>query len=94
MVKIRIIESKPALVLQNQKRYLIISDLHIGFEDTFSSNKIFLGKNSSTSNIIDDIKILIQNESIESLILLGDVNLDGDINVLDVVILVNIILAS
>ena len=73
MVKIRIIESEPALVLQNQKRYLIISDLHIGFEDKFSSNKIFLGKNSSTNNIIDDIKILIKNENIGSLILLGDV---------------------
>ena len=47
MVEERIIESEPAMILEEKERYLIISDLHIGFENTVTSNKIFLGKNSS-----------------------------------------------
>ena len=40
MVDIRIIDSEPALILEEEKKNLVISDLHIGFEHKFSSNKI------------------------------------------------------
>ena len=73
MVKIRIIESKPALILEDDEKHLVISDLHLGFENTVTSNKIFLGKNSSIKQITDSIKNLIQSENVDSLILLGDV---------------------
>ena len=73
MVKSKIVESEPAMILQEQKRHLVITDLHIGFETTFSSNKIFLGKNSSVKQITADVKKLLQNENIDSVILLGDV---------------------
>ena len=73
MVRIKIIEGQPALIMEAEKRHLIISDLHIGFEHKFSSNKIFLGKNSATMNILNDIKKLIQTENVESIILLGDI---------------------
>ena len=73
MVRIKIIEGQPALIMEAEKRHLIISDLHIGFEHKFSSNKIFLGKNSATMNIVNDIKKLIQTENVESIILLGDI---------------------
>ena len=43
MVKTRIIESEPALIMEAEKKHLIISDLHIGFEHKFSINKISLG---------------------------------------------------
>ena len=47
MVKTRIIESEPALILQEEEKHLVIADLHIGFEYTLSANKIFFGSNSS-----------------------------------------------
>jgi len=73
MVKSKIVESEPAMILQEQKKYLVITDLHIGFENTFSINKIFLGKNSSVKQTISNIKKLIQNENADSVILLGDI---------------------
>ena len=73
MVKIRISKSEPALIIEGSKRYMVITDLHIGFEDKFSSNKIEMGKNSPINETINKIKNLIQIEKPETLILLGDV---------------------
>ncbi len=72
MVKTRIIESKPVMVLEEKVRHLVVTDLHIGFENT-SGSKIFLGKNSSVKQITNDIKKLICDEEIDSLVLLGDI---------------------
>ena len=47
MVTTRIIDSEPALILEEKRKNLVISDLHIGFEDKFSSNKNTVKKNSS-----------------------------------------------
>jgi len=73
MVNTRIIDSEPALVLEGEKKSLVISDLHIGFEHKFSSNKITSKKNSSVNDIISNIKKIIKNENPNSLILLGDI---------------------
>ena len=73
MVKIRISKSEPALIIEGSKRYMVITDLHIGFEDKFASNKIEIGKNSPINETINKIKNLIQIEKPETLILLGDV---------------------
>ncbi len=73
MVNTRIIDSEPALVLENEKKNLVISDLHIGFEHKFSSNKIPNSKNSSVNDIIDNVKKIIKKENPDTLILLGDV---------------------
>ena len=73
MVNTRIIDSEPALVLENEKKSLVISDLHIGFEHKFSSNKIANSKNSSVNDIINNVKKIIKEENPDTLILLGDV---------------------
>ena len=73
MVNTRIIDSEPALMLENEKKNLVISDLHIGFEHKFSSNKIPNSKNSSINDIINNVKKIIKKENPETLILLGDV---------------------
>ena len=73
MVNTRIIDSEPALILENDKKNLVISDLHIGFEHKFSSNKIPNSKNSSINDIINNVKKIIKKENPETLILLGDV---------------------
>ena len=73
MLKQHIVQGKPALVIEGQKKYLIVSDLHIGFESSLASNEIFLGKNTTINETIQEISEIITSEKPDSLILLGDV---------------------
>ena len=73
MVITRIIDSEPALVLESDKKNLVISDLHIGFEERFSSNKNTVRKNTSINEIISNVTKIIKNENPDTLILLGDI---------------------
>jgi uncharacterized protein len=73
MVTTRIIDSEPALILESDKKNLVISDLHIGFEDKFSSSKSFVEKNSSVNDIISSLTKIIKKENPDTLILLGDI---------------------
>jgi hypothetical protein len=73
MVTTRIIDSEPALIVEEKKKNLVISDLHIGFEHKFSSNKNTVRKNSSVNEIILNITKIIKKENPDTLILLGDV---------------------
>ena len=73
MVTTRIIDSKPALIVEEKRKNLVISDLHIGFEHKFSSNKNTVRKNSSINEIISNVTKIIKKENPDTLILLGDV---------------------
>jgi len=73
VVKTRIIESEPVIVLEEEVKHLVITDLHIGFENILSHNKIFLGNNSSVKQITANVSNLLRRENIDSLILLGDI---------------------
>nr|AIE94411.1 metallophosphoesterase [uncultured marine thaumarchaeote AD1000_46_C12]AIE94479.1 metallophosphoesterase [uncultured marine thaumarchaeote AD1000_46_F05] len=55
------------------KKYLVITDLHIGFENEFVANKIEIGKNSTINETIEKLKSLIKIEKPDSVILLGDI---------------------
>ncbi len=73
MVKTRIVPSQPALVLEDTQRFLVVTDLHIGFEIGMISNDI----NVKPENIIEEIHLaldsLIKVEKPDNLILLGDI---------------------
>ena len=73
MSQTRIVPSKPALVLEGKEKNLIITDLHVGFENSLASKKIFIGKNSTITETINEISELIDIEKPDSVILLGDV---------------------
>ncbi|MGY5149728.1 MAG: metallophosphoesterase [Candidatus Nitrosopumilus sp. bin_68KS] len=73
MLQSRIIPSKPALILEDKKKNLIVTDIHIGFENTLSSNEIFIGKNSSINETIQELSEIIDSENPDSVILLGDI---------------------
>jgi hypothetical protein len=73
MLQIRIIPSKPVLILEGQKKNLIITDIHIGFESILASNDIFIGKNSSINETIEELSSIIDSEKPDSVILLGDI---------------------
>jgi len=73
MLQTRIIPSKPALILEGRKKNLIITDIHLGFESDLKSNEIFIGKNSSINETIQELSEIIDSEKPDSVILLGDI---------------------
>ncbi|MCI4433078.1 MAG: metallophosphoesterase [Nitrosopumilus sp.] len=73
MSQIRIIPSKPVMILEGQKKNLIVTDIHIGFESSLASNDIFIGKNSSINETIEELSSIIDSEKPDSVILLGDI---------------------
>jgi len=73
MLQERIVPGKPALFVEGQKKYLVVTDLHIGFESNLTANEIFIGKNTSIKEIIDELLEIIDSKKPDSLVLLGDV---------------------
>ncbi len=73
MPQIRIVPSKPVMILEGKKKNLIATDFHIGFESDLTLNKIFIGKNSSIKETIDELSNIIDFEKPDSVILLGDI---------------------
>ena len=73
MLQIRILPTKPALIIEGKRKNLVITDLHIGFENSMASNEIFVGKNSTINETIQEVSEIIESQKPDSLILLGDV---------------------
>ena len=73
MLQTRIIPSKPALIVKGIKKNLIVTDIHIGFENSMASNEIFIGKNSTITETIQELSEIIDAEKPDSVILLGDI---------------------
>jgi hypothetical protein len=73
VVTTKIVPSKPVLILEGNSKSLIVSDLHIGFENNLETNGIFIGKNTTTDETIEELGSIIDSEKADSLILLGDV---------------------
>jgi len=73
MLQTRIIPSKPALILEGKKKNLIVTDIHIGFENAMKTNEIFLGKKSTINETINELTEIIDAEKPDNVILLGDV---------------------
>ena len=61
------------MVLEGKKKNLIVTDIHIGFESMLASNEIFIGKNTSINETIEELSSVIDSEKPDSLILLGDI---------------------
>jgi len=73
MAQTKIIPGYPALVIEGDKKSLVITDLHLGFENALSLNNVFLGKNKTVTEITKEIELIIDKTKPDSLILLGDV---------------------
>lgn len=73
MSKIRITQSHPALILEDVKRYLVITDLHIGFENSLAVNDIYIEPTIIVQETLKEIRSIIKSEKPDSLILLGDI---------------------
>ncbi|TLX68561.1 MAG: metallophosphoesterase [Thaumarchaeota archaeon] len=73
MVRTRIVQSQPALIIEEKKRHLVVTDLHIGFEKTMLSNDIFVEPRELVQETLDSLLSIIESEKPDSLILLGDI---------------------
>ena len=73
MAKSKIIPGFPALMIEDDKKSLVITDLHLGFESKLSLNNVYLGKNKTVHEITKEIEKIIKKTKPDSLILLGDV---------------------
>jgi len=73
MLQIRILPTKPVLITEGMKKNLVITDLHIGFENSMALNEIFVGKNSTINETIQELSEIIESEKPDSVILLGDI---------------------
>jgi len=73
MVQTRLVNNYPALIIEGKEKYLVITDLHLGFEGNLSQNNIFLGKNTSVSESIKEVEKILVKTKPDSLILLGDI---------------------
>ncbi len=73
MVQTKIIPGYPALLIESDKKSLVITDLHLGFESKLALNNVFLGKNKTVNETTEEIEHLINKTKPDSLILLGDV---------------------
>ena len=73
MAQTKIIPGYPALMIEGDKKSLVITDLHLGFESKLSLNNVYLGKNKTVHEITKEIEKIIKKTKPDSLILLGDV---------------------
>ena len=73
MVEIKIVPFYPALMIQGEQKSLVVTDLHLGFEDNLSLNNISVGKNTTTLETIKEIEKILDMTQPDSLILLGDI---------------------
>ena len=69
---IKILHPHPALLLiDNNEKHIVISDLHIGFEERFTKKGISI--QSSTTNMQNVLRELIIKEKPNDVIILGDI---------------------
>lgn len=73
LMKTKPVPGEAALILEGQKRHLVLTDLHVGFEGNLAHNKIFVGKNTTLNESIQKISSLVDSEKPNTIILLGDV---------------------
>ena len=73
MVQTKIIPRYPALMIEGTEKSLVITDLHLGFENNLSLNNVFLGKNKTVAEITKEIEKIIKKTKPDSLVLLGDI---------------------
>jgi putative SbcD/Mre11-related phosphoesterase len=73
---------QPILIIENSKmdRYLVIADIHIGFEDKIVKKGIFIDPKNNVDELLDDLSNIIKKTRVKNLIILGD--LKSSINII------------
>ncbi len=72
----------PILIIENpnMEKYLVITDIHIGFEDKINKKGVFINSKNNVDEILDNLSNTINKTRIKNLIILGD--LKSSINII------------
>jgi metallophosphoesterase superfamily enzyme len=64
----------PILIIENSdfSNYLVITDIHIGFEDKIKRKGVFIDSKKNVDELIDILSKTIQKTQIKNMIILGD----------------------
>lgn len=73
MATLRMLHPHAALLMETDKKYIIISDLHIGFESKLSRDGINIDPQMHLEEMIEEISSMIRKEKPYAVILLGDI---------------------
>lgn len=69
----RILAPRPALLLEGTRRLLVVSDLHIGLEDSLAANDIHVDPSGTADEAISDMQGAVREARPDALVVLGDV---------------------
>ena len=73
MDKIRILHPHPALLIQHRNmKYLVITDLHIGFEEKLFSAGVKI--TMSVQKMLDELMSIVSEHKPDHLMILGDIS--------------------
>jgi putative SbcD/Mre11-related phosphoesterase len=73
MVKMKILHPHPAVLLETDQRYVVISDLHIGFESELGGRGVNISAEKYIDEMLDELSGIIRKEEPNILVLLGDI---------------------
>jgi len=73
MAKMKILHPHPAVLLEADQKYVVISDLHIGFESELSGRGINISSEKYIDEMLDELSHIIKKEEPDVLVLLGDI---------------------
>jgi hypothetical protein len=71
-VKVRPLHPHAALLVEDDRRYVAVSDLHIGMESELGARGITI-KSTLVSEMQEELLSILQKESADALVLLGDI---------------------
>lgn len=73
MTKMKMLHPHPALLLEADQRYVVISDLHIGFESELNARGINISSDTYIDEMLDELSSIIKKEKPDVIVLLGDI---------------------
>jgi len=69
----KLIPPYPALLLEAEQKYVITSDLHIGFESKLNARGINISSDTYVEEMLNDLSSIIKKVKPDAMILLGDI---------------------
>jgi putative SbcD/Mre11-related phosphoesterase len=73
MPKMKLMHPYPALLLEADQKYMVISDLHIGFESELNARGINISSSTYVEEMLNELSSIIKKEKPDAMILLGDI---------------------
>ncbi|MFQ5941412.1 MAG: metallophosphoesterase [Nitrososphaerales archaeon] len=73
MGKMKLIPHHPALYLEADQKYVVVSDLHIGFESQLNVRGVNINSDTYLEEMLNSLSSIIKKEKPDAMILLGDI---------------------